>query len=296
MEKKLSVKSGEFRVERRRTLNSKPFIFNFLALWIFFAFPVNAQVGFLPEDSVVFTRFLQYAKQGDQSVVHTARFFMDVSYLGGTLEGDDAEQLRVNLRELDCVTFVENVSALHLMLRSNNHTFVDFCRILQRIRYRDGVIDGYLSRLHYTSDWLDNNRQKEIVHLPAIPGCRSFAPEVSFMSTHCDAYPALKAHPEWCKQMDALEKNINTLNLCYIPKEQVKNSEKNLRNGDIIAITTHIKGLDIAHIGFALVQNGSVYLLHASSEIKKVVVSNETLHDYLARRKNHSGIIVARIN
>ena len=267
----------------------------FLVLWILFVFPANAQVGFLPEDTIVFRRFLHYSKQGDQGIVHTARFFMNTPYVGGTLEGD-VEQLRVNLRELDCVTFVENVTALHLMLQSDDHTFANFCRILQRIRYRDGIIDGYLSRLHYTSEWLNNNRQKEIIHLPAIPGCRSFAPGVSFMSTHCDAYPALKAHPDWCKQMSVFEKNINTLSLCYIPKEQVKDAAANLRSGDIIAITTHIKGLDIAHMGFALVQNGKLYLLHASSETKKVVVSDGTLHDYLARRKNHSGIIVARIN
>ena len=86
------------------------------------------------------------------------------------------------------------------------------------------------------------------------------------------------------------------MKLCYIPKEQLKNYETNFQNDDIIAITTHIQGLDVAHTGVALVQNGRVYLLHASSEAKKVIVSNETLHDYLARRKNHSGVIIARIH
>ena len=85
------------------------------------------------------------------------------------------------------------------------------------------------------------------------------------------------------------------MKLCYIPKEQLKNYEMNFQNGDIIAITTHIQGLDVAHTGFAIVQNGRLYLLHASSEDKKVIVSNETLQDYLARRKNHSGVIAGRI-
>ena len=31
-----------------------------------------------------------------------------------------------------------------------------FADNLQKIRYRDGVIDGYTSRLHYTSDWIEN--------------------------------------------------------------------------------------------------------------------------------------------
>jgi len=268
----------------------------FFVLGYFLTFPTDAQIRQLSEDTVIFRRFLQYSQQGNHSIIHTARFFMDTPYVNGTLEGDTEEQLVVNLRESDCVTFVENVMALHLMLKSERHTFDNFCRILQQIRYRNGVIDGYLSRLHYFSEWLDDNRQKEIISLPVIPGCRDFIPAVSFMSTHCNQYPALKTHPDWCNQMTVIEKNINKLNLCYIPKEQVKNYEKTVQTGDIIAITTHIQGLDIAHTGFVIMQNGRLYLLHASSEVKKVIVSEETLHDYLARRKNHSGVIIARIN
>ncbi len=261
----------------------------------FFACPLNAQTYYTSEDSVIFEHYLKYSQQGDHSVIRTARFFMDTPYVSGTLEGDSVEQLRVNLRELDCVTFVENILALYLMTQSSDHSFGNFCRTLQRIRYRDSFPDGYLSRLHYTSEWLDNNRRKGIIDLPKLPGCQDFVPGVSFMSTHCDAYPALKAHPAWCQQMDAIEKQINTLTLCYFPKEQLKTWENNIQTGDIISITTHIKGLDVAHMGFALVQDGIVYLLHASSEAKKVIVSSETLSDYLARRKNHSGIIVTRV-
>ena len=267
----------------------------FLVLGNFFIAQLNAQISFLPEDTVIFNRFLQYSRQGDHSMIYTARFFIHTPYVGGTLEGDGEEQLRVNLRELDCVTFVENVTALHLMLQSDRHTFDHFCRILQRIRYRNGIIDGYLSRLHYFTEWLDNNRQKGIINLPAAPGCHSFTPGVSYMSAHCDAYPALKTHPDWCKQMSAIEKNINELNFCFIPKERVRDSEASIKNGDIIGITTLTNGLDVAHTGLALVQNGRVYLLHASSDAKKVVVSEDTLHDYLARLKNHSGILTGRL-
>jgi hypothetical protein len=267
-----------------------------IVLGIYFTIPLNAQVRYLPEDTVIFERFLQYAEKGDRSILRTARFFMDTPYVGGTLEGDSVERLRVNLRELDCVTFVENVVALHLMLQSEQHTFAGFCSILQHIRYRDGVIDGYLSRLHYTSEWHDNNRKKGMISQPAIPARREFVPSVSFMSTHCDAYPALKTNPEWCRQIVAIEKKINELKLFYIPKEQVKDCDTYLQTGDIIGITTTIKGLDISHTGLVVMQDGKAYLLHASSEAKKVVMSDETLHDYLAERKNNLGIVVARMN
>ena len=283
--------------EQMRIKNQKLSIKNLLIVFgLFFTLPMFAQVRYLPEDTVIFHRFLQYSRQGDHSIVRTAQFFLNTPYVGGTLEGDSVERLRVNLRELDCVTFVENVTALYLTLQSDQHTFANFCRILQHIRYRDGVIDGYLSRLHYTSEWFDNNRKKGIVSQPAIPAYRSFTPEVSFMSSHCDAYPALKSHPEWCRRMVDIEKEIRRLKLWYIPKELVKDSETYLQTGDIIGITTFVKGLDVSHTGLVLVQNGRVYLLHASSDAKKVVVSDETLHDYLAGRKNHSGILLARIN
>jgi len=265
-------------------------------LGILFAFPMDAQIRYLPEDTVIFSRFLQYAQLGDQSLIHTARFFMNTPYVGGTLEGDKMEQLRVNLRELDCVTFVESALALHLTLKSDQRTFANFCRILQQIRYRNGILDGYLSRLHYFSEWLDNNRQMGIISLPAIQGCQEFIPAVSFMSSHCDNYPALKSNPDLCKQIADVENNIKKLKHCYIPKGQVKDLEKYLQTGDVISITTHIQGLDASHTGFAVVQNGRTYLLHASSEEKKVVISDETLHDYLANRKNNSGIIIGRIN
>jgi len=268
--------------------------FIFIVLGFFSLSRLDAQIKYLPEDTVIFHRFLQYAQQGERSIIRTAQFFMNTPYVGGTLEGDEKEQLRVNLRELDCVTFVENVLALHLMLQSDDHTFKNFCRLLQNIRYRNGVIDGYLSRLHYFSEWIYNNRQMGMISQPAIPVCREFTTKVSYMSTHCDAYPALKSNPDQCRQMAAIEKSIHELNLCYIPKEQVKKDETHLLTGDIIAITTSLNGLDIAHTGYAIMQNGRIYLLHASSDAKKVIVSDKTLHDYLANRKNHSGVMVAR--
>ena len=40
-------------------------------------------------------------------------------------------------------------------------------------------------------------------------------------------------------------------------------------NGDIIAITTKMPGLDIAHVGIAEYKEGKLHLLHASSTLGK---------------------------
>lgn len=268
----------------------------YLVPFLFFAgFPVNAQISYTHRDSVLFAQISGNLKTGNHGITDIARFFLDTPYVGGTLESDTGEQLRINLRELDCVTFVENVFALYLIYQNKKLTFRDFCMMLQYIRYRDGIRDGYLSRLHYTSEWLANNRQKGILFLPEMTSGKDFSPDVSFMSSHCDLYPVLKANQDLCAGMKELESGINKLKLCYIPKEEVKNAEKDIYDGDIIAITTHINGLDIAHMGFAIAKGKTFHLLHASSEAKKVIISDETLFDYLKNRKNHSGIIVARI-
>lgn len=58
-----------------------------------------------------------------------------------------------NLQSSDCVVFIEHVYAMAL-----SRNWAEFFWMLQRIRYRDGVI-GVVSRNHYTeAEWLPANR------------------------------------------------------------------------------------------------------------------------------------------
>ena len=67
-----------------------------------------------------------------------------------------------------------------------------------------------------------------------------------------------------------------------------------IQTGDIIALTSAIKGLDITHTGFAIrKEDGRIHLLHASSK-GKVEISELPLADYLQGIKHNTGIIVAR--
>ncbi|MDR1864082.1 MAG: DUF1460 domain-containing protein [Bacteroidales bacterium] len=255
---------------------------------------VFGQAFYQPEDTAIFNRWMRYAASVGDDVARLAAFFTDTPYAGGTLEGDSTERLRVNLREMDCFTFVENVVALCLTRRDAHPSFARFCEILQGLRYRHGAPDGYLSRLHYTSEWLCANRERGVLWLPQPASGEPFRPEVSFMSAHCDRYPALKANPALCAAAREMEQSVNRYALEYVPRENV-GAEREIRHGDLIAITTRIAGLDVSHVGFAVRRGETIHLLHASSEEKKVVTSGESLHDYLAARRNHSGIIVARI-
>ena len=96
-------------------------------------------------------------------IVEIGKSFIGTDYLAHSLEIDGEEQLVVNLSRLDCTTFVEYSLAISRCIKKGTTSFDDFIEELQFIRYRDGVINGYTSRLHYFSDWITNNIAKGVV-------------------------------------------------------------------------------------------------------------------------------------
>jgi hypothetical protein len=59
------------------------------------------------------------------------------------------------------------------------------------------------------------------------------------------------------------EAEINNRTMYHIPKDRVRDVASKIRNGDIIAITTDIAGMDISHTGIALWQGDALHLMHA---------------------------------
>lgn len=80
----------------------------------------------------------------------------------------------------------------------------------------------------------------------------------------------------------------------YIEKGRLNglSSELDIRNGDILALTTSKEGLDVVHVGFAYWVEGKLHLLHASSLHGKVLVDPIPLFDYLEKKPNHTGVRV----
>ena len=93
-------------------------------------------------------------------IVEIGRSFIGTDYLSHGLEKDGDEQLVINLTGLDCTTFLENSLVLAQCIKKGETSFEDYMNELQLIRYRDGVIDQYPSRLHYFSDWIFDNINK----------------------------------------------------------------------------------------------------------------------------------------
>lgn len=252
-------------------------------------------------DSLVFQKVLRFAakeklekRPAGERVAAIGRFFLNTPYVAYTLEAPGPECLQVNLQGLDCTTLVENALVFSRLLVSEKQDLDTYKMLLTQVRYRNGQLDGYPSRLHYASDWLTDNVQKEYVQLIQGPGMVSFQPMVNYMTTHPMAYAALKADSSLLPVIAAQEAKINIRTFPFLPKSKLTVKASFIHTGDIIAITTSLTGLDFAHLGIAIRQKGKLYMLHASSTGKKVLISEVSLANYLAGIKKHTGIVVAR--
>lgn len=229
------------------------------------------------------------------NMVAIGKTFIGTPYVAKTLEIGETESLVINLQGLDCTTFVENVLAFGLMLKNNKKDFDSYTHYLETIRYKDGELNGYASRLHYFSEWIANNEQKGLLKdiTSEIGGLES-SKDINFMSTHRDLYPFLKDTDNYNK-IKSSEEFLKRQSICILPQDQIEGQEHLIQSGDIIALTTSIKGLDITHTGIATKEaDGRIHLLHASTGSMKVEVSQLPLADYLKGIKSNTGIMVAR--
>ncbi|MDR1414347.1 MAG: DUF1460 domain-containing protein [Odoribacteraceae bacterium] len=230
-------------------------------------------------------------------VVATGRYLLGTPYRAGTLDDGEQEHLIINLAHLDCVTFIDNVLALALTdARDKEAITTHFPRNLRRLRYRDGKITDYSSRLHYSTDWLFEMQRQGI--LRDVTGDTTGLPRVNpvgYLSRHHDNNPALRGNAAMIARVAAIERIINARNTRYLPKNRVETRAGQLREGDIILITTTREGLDTSHVGIAVEVEGNIHLLHASTDAGKVSITTAPLRHYLQSMPRHAGIIAARL-
>lgn len=224
------------------------------------------------------------------------------AYVPQTLEVVGPERLVVNLRGLDCVTFVENVFAAAVLLKTGIGVRIEdrgsveseYERALRAVRYRANTIDGYSSRLHYFSEWIADGEQKLLLtDVTEQLGGTVDDESIDFMSTHPGAYRQL----EDAEQLDAIrshEARLSARPRHVIPEARINTAASGIRTGDIIAATSTVKGLDIAHTGLAVRVGDEVRLLHAPLVGEAVQLSEEPLGTRIQRIEGQDGIMVAR--
>lgn len=232
------------------------------------------------------------------AVVAFAESFLGTPYVAGTLEGD-TEELRVNIDEVDCTTFADQMIALALTADENRSSWRDFVYNLQKIRYRDGKIDGYPSRLHYVADWAVDNVHRGILTdvTDRFPKCNYMVKTIDFMSANRDKYPALADSANFAR-MKRVEIGYRRYRFPYLKTGDISNSyvKDEFKNGDIVAFTSALPNLDVAHMGVIVIKDGEPHVIHASSSAGKVVMSELPIDKFLKKNRTFTGVRVFRLN
>jgi hypothetical protein len=254
-----------------------------------------------PLDSIIFEERMAFVRDqgladlpiGD-AIVALGRTFVGSPYEPGTLELEGPERLVVNLRELDCVTFIEVVLAMVRIARAGTPDYGSFQQELARIRYRDGVLAGYPSRLHYFSEWISNNETKGIVRdVTADVGGQVRPGGIGFMTAQRDAYRQLE-DPAVQAEIQEIEARLSGQTRYFIPQDAIARVATGIRNGDIIAATSTLDGLDVAHTGIAVWVGDQLHLMHAPLVGTVVEISERPLAQRIQGIRAQNGIMVAR--
>lgn len=214
-------------------------------------------------------------------------------YVAGMLDAPADEMLIVDLTAFDCVLYIENVLSLSRAIATGEASYETYADGVRDLRYRDGDLDGYCSRLHYFSDWIrDNERRGTLRNITEEVGGEPFEKRLTFMSEHRDAYPKLASDSTYACIVD-MEAGLADAELFYIPQDRISGAYASLRPGDIIATATRIGGLDVTHTGFVHKTAAHTGFMHASLASDRVKISDD-LEDYVQGISSQVGVVVVR--
>lgn len=171
-----------------------------------------------------------------------------------------------DLTKSDCVVFVEHVYAMAM-----SASWEEFFWMLQRIRYKDGVI-GVATRNHYTeADWNLSNNWLVTDITKDLAGDR------------VQAYRQRIDRKAFLKKQFKIEREIPVQQFddVFVPKEAVAQVEAGLQDGDFVnVISTKDGGYWASHVGLIVVgADGSRHLLHSAEP----QVREESLQGFIAR-------------
>ena len=248
-------------------------------------------------DEAIYLKIWQQYKNGKASTIQNVGLeFLNKPYKKNILDACyPNEALNATLKGFDCVTFVETVLALREDFSDKQPKYNNFLNHLIKWRYKNNTVQC-ANRLHYFSEWIDyHESRKELRNITKEIGGEIVYKTFEFMSSNRYKYNFLKDEIMFQNIM-VCENYLKKMPFYSIPKQNIPLIESKIKTGDIIGITSARASIDIDHVGFAVVENNQVHLLHASKYLKRVVKTKETLKKYINRHKHHSGIIVLRVN
>jgi len=174
---------------------------------------------------------------------------------------------RVNFGEMDCLTYLEHVLAL-----AYTKDYNDFFNVLQKIRYKNGVID-YNKRNHFlVADWLLYNQLKVESEDLALGNFLLFEKEIDRKKFFNDTS---LANPK--------------VSIPFLPKEKAIIYADTVKFASdtifAVAILSELPGLDAAHTGFVVgsSKKKGLTIRHASQLKGKVI--EQPLSEFLKNTK-----------
>lgn len=199
--------------------------------------------------------------------------FLGTPYGANMLVGsaDRAEELVVDLRRVDCFTFLDYVEAL-----TRSTTRAEFLTNLTETRYTGGTVD-FRQRKHFFTDWANTPRTAATDITATLTPAAITVPKN--LNTKSDGSPYLPGLP-------AVDRNIT-----YIPSAAVTDAViGQLHTGDYIAAYADLPGLDVTHVGiFISTPNGPIFRNATSLAAYQVV--DTPLSEYIA---STPGLVVLR--
>ncbi|MCF7833287.1 MAG: DUF1460 domain-containing protein [Candidatus Marinimicrobia bacterium] len=238
---------------------------------------------FSEEDLDTYLPYLQYTVPDiHERMKHLSRKGLDQPYeiyLLGEYPAEiyDRQPLYI-LDKSDCVVFTE-----HILAMSMAHDWQSFFSILQRIRYKDGII-SYINRNHYggfdwgpNNTWLADNITKELA---------GDLIELDTMKVNKGKFFAKRGVPYNMPE--------DSLVWSYVPIEAMPQIVDKLETGDLIGVVRGYKNNRwIGHFGMIIKDDdGTVYMLHSTPPkviqqpyldvLEKVKASNLKKEEYNA--------------
>ncbi|MEG4344370.1 DUF1460 domain-containing protein [Microcoleus sp. A003_D6] len=254
-----------------------------------------------PEDIARFEKIVQYVKKQNlhdrsigQIVQAIADYFQGLPYAEGLLDKSGEEKLIVTLNKFDCVLFVETVLAIARGVAVQDYDYQNFVNRIEEQRYLNGKMNGYCSRLHYFSEWINDNQKRQTVeNITAQLGGVPMNKTLNFMSQHRSSYPQMVKDETTYQCIVSQEADLAKTTVNYIPTNRIKSVYSQLKPGDIVAVATDVKGLDVTHTGLVYRNaDGNLGLIHASPAGEVTVAYD--LQRYIRRVESAIGIVVAR--
>ena len=253
------------------------------------------------EDIARFEKIVQYANKQNlpdrpigEIVQAIADNFLGQPYVEGLLDKSGTEKLIVTLDKFDCVLFVETVLAIARGVAVKDYDYQNFVNRIEEQRYLNGKMNGYCSRLHYFSEWINDNQKRQTVeNITAELGGVPMNKQLNFMSQHRSSYPQMVKDEATYQCIVGIEADLAKTTVNYIPTNLIKSIYSQLKPGDIVAVATDVKGLDVTHTGLVYRNaDGNMGLIHASPAGQVTVAYD--LHRYISRVESAIGIVVAR--